>query len=217
MWTLVLTNVVLLDVAQVAINGWIAKQHHHDGLSISVFHYMCTMSLHSKMLSVQHRVGSPEGPGTDICIKHPQFICYVPRARIQLPTKHVDLILQRVENISKLHLKTTSYCASIQGKQKLDTNFTGAHILQCIKSISTLRLEESPQRMTSSLEALLHLTPCVFKKSLTNYYRPSYNYWFKVIHYCFVVFVKFQTMRLRSPSLVLLSASTLLTTTIMSP
>lgn len=136
-----------------------AKQHHHDGFSISAVHYVCTMSLHSKMLSVQHRAGRPEGPGSDICIKHPQFIRYIPKARIQLPTKHVDIVLQstRVAFKNENFPFEALHHLKVSKKQNVGHQFpciTGACFLQRIQPINALSLEGSPQR-TSSPAALL--------------------------------------------------------------
>lgn len=140
-YILALTNVVLLYVAEVAINWWIAKKHHHDRLSISVVHYVSSMSLHGEVLRLQHRTERPEGPGTATCIKQPQFICYVPGACLQLPTKHVDIILQRAEKRNEDIMRS---CASIwgitspQAVQKRDTNFPASQeqIFSCVNSQS---------------------------------------------------------------------------------
>lgn len=86
----VLTDVVLLNFVDVAVDWRVAKEDQHHWLAVGLLHHMGGVPLQS----VRRRRGwCPWRPGASRDVEHPHFVRHVGRLRLQLPTKHVDVIL----------------------------------------------------------------------------------------------------------------------------
>lgn len=90
-----LTQIVLLNIADVAVDGRVAKNDQHNSVAPFCLDAVCRMTLHCINLGrLDHNRVSPL-PRPTWHVEHPQFICHIPSAAFQFPAKHVDLILQR--------------------------------------------------------------------------------------------------------------------------
>lgn len=85
-----LTDVVLLDFVDVAVDGRVAKEDQHHRLAISHLHHMRRVSLQGVWRCWGRFPWQPGAPGN---VEDPHLICHVSRSHFQLPAKHVDVIL----------------------------------------------------------------------------------------------------------------------------
>lgn len=86
-----LTDVVLLNFVDVAVNGRVAKEGQHGGVTISQHHHMGGVPLQGVG---RRRRRFPQRPTACRDVEDPQLIRHVGRLHLQLPTKHEDVILQ---------------------------------------------------------------------------------------------------------------------------
>lgn len=92
-----LTQVVLLNVADVAVDGGVAKDDQHDCVATVQRDTVGRVSLHGVDLDLCQRAdnGVPPLPRTVGYVEDPQLIGDVVQASLQFPPKHVDVILIR--------------------------------------------------------------------------------------------------------------------------
>lgn len=86
-----LTDVVLLNFVDVAVNWWVAKEGQHGCFAIGQRHHMGGVPLQGIRRGQRWFT---QGPGASRDVKDPQLIRHVGRLHLQLPTKHEDVILQ---------------------------------------------------------------------------------------------------------------------------
>lgn len=86
-----LTDVVLLNFVDVAVNWGVAKEGQHGCFAVGQRHHMGGVPLQG----VRGRQSwGAQGPGASGDVKDPQLIRHVGRLHLQLPTKHEDVILR---------------------------------------------------------------------------------------------------------------------------
>lgn len=86
-----LTDVVLLNFVEVAVNWRVAKEGQHGCFAIGQRHHVGGVPLQGIR---RRQRWFAQGPGASRDVKDPQLIRHVGRLHLQLPTKHEDVILQ---------------------------------------------------------------------------------------------------------------------------
>lgn len=94
-----LTDVVLLNFVDVAVDWRVAKEDQHHRFSIGQLYHVGGVSLQG----VGRRRGwFQQRPGASGDVEHPHLIRHVSRSCFQLPAEHVDVILgKRQREIKK--------------------------------------------------------------------------------------------------------------------
>lgn len=77
-----LTDVVLLYVADVAVDGGVAEDDYHHHIACVQLGYVRKMALHGIDLPMSWCTGFPLRPCLGGYVKHPQFICYITSAHL---------------------------------------------------------------------------------------------------------------------------------------
>lgn len=85
-----LTDVVLLDLVDVAVDGRVAEEGHHDLLAARQLHHVGRVTLQGVG---RRRRRPPQRPGAARDVEDPQLVRHVGPLGFQLPTKHVDVVL----------------------------------------------------------------------------------------------------------------------------
>lgn len=85
-----LTEVVLLDLVDVAIDGRVAEEGQHDHLAAGQLHHVGRVTLQGVGW---RRRRPPQRPGAARDVEDPQLVCHVGPLGLQLPAKHVDVVL----------------------------------------------------------------------------------------------------------------------------
>lgn len=85
-----LTDVVLLNFVDVAVNWRVAKEGQHGCFTVGQRHHMGGVPLQCIRRGQRWFA---KGPGAPRDVKDPQLICNVGRLHLQLSTKHKDVIL----------------------------------------------------------------------------------------------------------------------------
>lgn len=100
-----LTQIVLLNIADVAVDRRVAKNDQHNSIAPFCLDAVRRMTLHRINLGRldDHRVSPLPRPTWHV--EHPQFICHIPSAAFQFPAKHVDLILKEMFVFSTVFFK----------------------------------------------------------------------------------------------------------------
>lgn len=117
------TQVVLLNIAYVAVDGRVAKDDEHDGLATLQLDAVGCVSLHRINLSLSRRVhvGVSPLPHSTGYVERPQLICHVAPAGFQFPTEQVDGILTRGEESCLHSFHFLMGAASIRSRQMEQT------------------------------------------------------------------------------------------------
>lgn len=89
-----LTQVVLLDVADVAVEGAVAEEDEHDGAVVPEGDDVGRVPHHGVLLLGLRGQRRPALPRD---VEHPQLAAHVPRG-IDLTAVHVDVILKQVRS-----------------------------------------------------------------------------------------------------------------------
>lgn len=94
---MVLTQVVLLHVADVAVDGRVAEDDQHDGLAALQQDAVRRVALHGVDLGLggrpHRRVPALPRPAGDV--EHPQLVRHVAPAGLQFTPEHEDVVLGR--------------------------------------------------------------------------------------------------------------------------
>lgn len=101
-----LTDVVLLNLVDVAVNWWVAKEGQHHRVAAGQLHHMGGVPFHGVR---RRQRGLPQGPGTSGDVKDPQLIRHVGWRHLQFSTKHEDVILQERRQAVKLAIACWDY------------------------------------------------------------------------------------------------------------
>lgn len=87
-----LTDVVLLNFVDVAVNRRVAKEDQHHRLAAGQLHHVGGVALQG----VRRRRGRfPWQPGASGDVEHPHFVRHVGCSSFHFPAKQVDVILQK--------------------------------------------------------------------------------------------------------------------------
>lgn len=110
-----LTQVVLLHLADVAVQGTVSKQHQHGGAGtlLDRRHDMGRVAHHSVL--VLHDLGAEEDPGLVLDVEDPQLAGHVSR-RVDLSPVHVDLPLgKKQRSLESLEVPAVVHIPPQQG------------------------------------------------------------------------------------------------------
>lgn len=88
----ILTEAVLLHFVDVAVDGGVAEEDQHERLAVRLLHHVGRVALQGVG---RGRCRVPQRPAAAGDVEHPQLIRHVGRFGLQLPAKHVDVILGR--------------------------------------------------------------------------------------------------------------------------